>query len=1107
MKRNPCDNSVRVRWAACLLVGTIGLPLSAAADPAKEAADEAPKATESIPDGRRVTAIEVFPSAVEIADRYRYRQILVTGVLDSGERVDLTRLAELTDANGLVSVSAQGIVRPRKGGEGAIAISFGDHRASVPVKVGAIDRPSEVNYIQDVAPTMSRIGCNQGTCHGAAKGKNGFKLSLRGYDPVFDHRALTDDLQGRRFNKAAPDRSLFLLKVSGAVPHVGGVHTQPGEAYYEILRQWVADGAPLDLDVARVEKIDVFPKSPIIPLPNMRQQVAVLATYTDGKVRDVTAESFVEASNTEIITVDDYGTVTGLRRGESAVLVRYEGRYASLPIVVMGDRTGYEWKDVPAYSYVDELVYEKLRAIKALPSEVCTDAEFLRRVSIDLTGLPPSTKAIRTFLLDSRDSRVKRAEVVDRLIGSPEFIEFWTNKWADLLQVNRKFLGPNGASALRDWIRRAVASNTSYQDFVYTILTGSGSTLKNPPAAYFKILRNAEDAMENTTQLFLGVRFNCNKCHDHPFERWTQHNYWELASFFAQIGRKDAPGSRKMPRRSATQTQIPAFEEIIFDKEEGEVSAPDGSKITAAFPYSHQASIPEKSSRREQLAKWLTADANPYFARSFVNRVWSYFFGVGFIDPVDDIRAGNPATNPELLDRLTAEFVESGFDVRRLMRRILHSRTYQHSIRTNRWNADDDINFSHALARRLPAEVLFDAIHIATGSRPELPGTRPGTLATELVDASVKLPDGFLDLFGRPPRESACECERTGGLSLGHSLNLVNGPTVANAINDPENSIAEYLAIEKRAPRIIEELFLSFLSRYPTKEETDALSRELDPNDVRNLAALSPEVLAAVTAQQEAFEKAQVIPEWTTLKPELVRSSAGSTLKVLDDGTVIAEGDVPDTDTYTVVATTNLKDLTGVRLEVLPDETLGGGKGPGRADNGNFVLTEFRVAAVPLAGTTNAAQAVLQNVSQTFTQKDFAAAQASDGKIDKKGWAIGNEFGKRHRAVFEFKENVGADGGSLLTFTLDHQFGSKHSIGKFRLSVTTTPRPVRVLGIPEDIASAIRTPKDKRSDEEKAKVYRFFVSKNRDVADKVRLHSAQDIAWALVNSPAFLFNR
>jgi hypothetical protein len=630
--------------------------------------------SENLPPGSKIKTLEVTPAGeLVLLERFDYRQLLVTAVTENGDRIDVTRLVirELGGAQpDAVKLSERGLLRAAKDGAAELKLSLpGSDVApvTIPVKVTGVMADVHPDFIRDVNPVMTKLGCNQGTCHGGAQGKNGFKLSLRGYDPVFDIRSLTDDLTGRRFNRVMPDQSLMLLKPSGVVPHVGGVLCKPGESGYEILRAWIADGLPFKPDAAKVTKIAVEPNNPTIPLPKMKQQFRVIATFADNTTRDVTAEAFVECGNIEVLEADKSGLVTSLRRGESPILVRYEGAYAATTVTVMGDRAGFAWTNPPTNNYIDELVYAKLQKVKVLPSELCTEDEFLRRVYLDLTGLPPTTDVTRAFLADSRDSRVKREELIDKLVGSSEYVEHWTNKWADMLQVNGKFLGEQGAWAMRNWIRQAIASNMPYDKFVYDVLTAKGSTVETPAAGYFKTLRAPDAVMENTTQLFLGVRFSCNKCHDHPFERWTQDQHWQLAAYFAHVQRKEDPqyAGQKIGG-SAVEGAVPLVE-VIYDGNSGEVKHPNSNAVMKpTVPY--QSTIgaskdKEPHALRVQFAIWATSSDNEYFAKSYVNRVWSYLTGVGFIEPVDDIRAGNPPTNPELLDRLTKEFLASGCDV------------------------------------------------------------------------------------------------------------------------------------------------------------------------------------------------------------------------------------------------------------------------------------------------------------------------------------------------------------------------------------------------------------------------------------------------------------
>ena len=779
-------------------------------------------AQEKLPDGAKVTKLDVRPAKVELTGPFTYSQLVVTATFDNGETADVTRIATITADPAIVGVN-NGLIRAGKNGQGTLAIAVGGQTAKVPLSVTGFTDDKPVSFVTDVQPVLGKLGCNAGTCHGAQAGKNGFKLSLRGYDAILDFRALTDDLEGRRFNRAAPERSLMLLKPAGGVPHQGGVVMQAGDPNYEMIRRWIAQGVKLDLDAPRVKSIEIFPKNPTIARLGQKQQFAILATYSDGRVRDVTAETFIDSSNTEVATVDKTGLMTAVRRGEATMLARYEGAYTASTAVSMGDRTGFAWEQRPVNNYIDELVDAKLKKVKVQASPIASDAEFIRRVYFDLTGLPPSAEEVRAFLEDKRDAKTKRDELIDKLVGGDPFVEHWTNKWADLLQVNRKFLGDAGAAAFRKWIRDAVAANKPYDKFAYEILTASGSNVENPPASYFKILRAPDEVMENTTQLFLAVRFNCNKCHDHPFEKWTQDQYYSLASYFAQVSRAEDPKYKGQKIGGTNVEQPKPLVEVINDVKGGEVTHIRTNQVAKpTFPYAITAELPAADSRRVQAAKWITAPTNPYFARSYVNRVWGYMLGVGIIEPLDDIRAGNPATNPELLDRLTEEFVKSNFDVQKLIKTICKSRTYQLSIATTKWNRDDDINYSHATARRLPAEVLFDAIHKATGSLSKLPGLPPGSRAAQLVDSNVELPGGFLELLGKPARESACECERTGGLNLGPILAMVNGPILADAIRDPNNKINKLVLAEKDDAKVVDEIYLSVLNRLPTAKERDA---------------------------------------------------------------------------------------------------------------------------------------------------------------------------------------------------------------------------------------------------------------------------------------------
>ena len=1128
------------------------------------------------------------------------------------------------DGQRVAAAGADGHVRLIDAASGKVVREFSPAPVTPPTAVAGQQPHSgaSVNFVRDVNPVLSRLGCNQGTCHGAAKGKNGFKLSLRGYDPLFDVRALTDDLASRRVNVASPDDSLMLLKATGAVPHVGGQLIKPDEPYYQLIRNWIVGGARLDLSTPRVTKIALVPVNPTIDKPGQTQAFHVTATYADGTTRDVTREAFVESGNTEVATASPRGgLLTAARRGEAPVLARYEGAYAATTLTVMGDRTGFVWQDPPTFNRIDELAAAKWKRMKIQPAPLCSDVEFLRRVYLDLTGLPPSPEDLRAFQADPRNSHIKRDEVVDRLIGSDPYIEYWTNKWADLLQVNRKFLAPEGAAALRRWIRAEVARNTPYDEFVRKVLTASGSTKDNPPADYYKILREPAAEMENTTQLFLAIRFNCNKCHDHPFERWTQDQYYQTAAFFAQVGLKEDPASQgKKIGGTAVEGAKPLYE-VVFDKKDGEVLHERTGQVTKPqLPYPAKHHTAAGASRRQELAAWITSPDNPYFAKSYANRLWGYLFGRGIIEPIDDIRAGNPPSNPELLDYLTREFVQSNFNPQHVLRLICKSRTYQLSVTTNRWNEDDRINFSHAIPRRLPAEVLLDAVYRVAGSAPRFPGVPAGTRAAALPDSGIDLADHFLATLGRPARESACECERTSSLQLGPVMAMINGQTIADAIDDPKNAIAQLAAREKDDGKLIGELFLRILNRPATpaevkaarammqridqdhqklaeafkkreaywtsvrlklekeretavaraKEQLAAYDKELAPKlaererqrketiakDEAALKAYDAKLPAKLT-EWEKKQKPDV--EWTVLEPKDLKASNGAKLTNESDRSVFAEG--PNgKGTYTVSAETDLTGITAIRLEVLADKRLPRG-GPGRASDGNFVVNEFSIGAKSKKDPKERKNVLLQNAKADFAQQNFSPTGAVDGTPNgNKGWAISPYPGLTHWAVFETKEPAGFAGGTVLTFTLRHQFGKgEHTLGRFRISVARAKPPV-ALGLADEYRKILAVPAAKRDAQQKETLLRYFrstdaqynkltkaladakkplptdpklvelrgqlaeVSKplaedaqlvqlrqdlamsTKQLANK-RLTAAQDLAWALINSPAFLFNR
>jgi hypothetical protein len=1174
---------------------------------------------EALPAGAQVVSLDVQPAKIVLNGKYEAAQIVVTAKLASGEAADVTRIAKLSVSEGVAEVTPLGQVKPLSNGAGTLRVDLGDKSATAVVEVAQMKETLPVDFIRDVNPVMTKLGCNAGTCHGAKEGKYGFKLSLRGYDPIFDVRSLKDDLAARRLNTASPDDSLMLLKATSGVPHEGGQRTKIGEKYYEILRSWIADGAKLDLNAPRVTKIDLFPKDPVVLQIGSRQQIRVVATFSNGQTRDVTAEAFVDSGNTDVAKTDGGGIIDTLRRGEAPLLARYEGNYAATTLTVMGDRTGFAWETPETWSRIDELVAAKWERMKIKPSDLCSDADFLRRVYLDLAGLPPTAEDVRAFLADPRPVREKRDAIVDKLIGTPEFVDYWTNKWANLLQVNSKFLGGEGAKNFRDWIRTQVDANTPYDQFVREIITASGSNKDHPAASYWKVLREPAEAMENTTHLFLATRFNCNKCHDHPFERWTQDQYYQLGAFFTQVQLTGDPASGKAVIVGTAVEKARPLWEIVKDVPTGDMIHLRTNKVAPpTFPFPAKADT--EGPRRAQLAAWITSADNRFFASSYVNRLWGYLTGTGIIEPLDDIRAGNPPTNPELLAYLSKEFIDHKFDVRYVLRSICKSRTYQLTVGTNKWNEDDKINYSHAIARRLPAEVLYDSVQRVTGAPSKLPG---GLRATQLPDAGSDLPSGFLANLGKPARESACECERSSDLRLGSVMALLSGPAVADAIGDTKNALVKLTVDQPDDAKLVDELFARVLNRPATETEIqktlaswatlesentrlvadwEAKEKEQAPiiskmeaervagietaktELARYEAEIAPKVaetekkrladVAASDAAVKAYEKdklklaqtkfedtvpaARTYTGWQLLDPADLKATNLATLAKQPDGSIKAGPQRPPSVDYTITADTMVAGITGLLLEVLPsaDEP---GFGPGRAA-GNFVLTEFAVKAAEGKGVPTSevefAGAIADHSQEKFDVKTAIDGKKGDGN---NGWAVSPQFGVPHYAAFALKKPLGDATGTRLRIEMNQPRGGMFSIGRFRLWVTNSAQPLNI-GLPNAVAEAFKKPANVRSKEDQAAIaaywnesdpellkLRLALGKNQlplpidpgilerrdalaqselpikldaklvqlrldsaqsktQLANK-RLTAAQDLTWALINTPSFLFNR
>jgi hypothetical protein len=754
--------------------------------------------------------LSILPSRSTLTGRRATAQLVATERGADGSVQDQTRLVEWASTNpSVASVTPKGRVIPKANGTVTIVAHKGSLEASTTVTVQAMEKPAPVSFRQDVIPSFSQAGCNTGACHGTPTGKGGFRLSLRGYLPDQDYSILSREVAGRRINPMAPETSLILSKPLGQIPHEGGLRLVRDSKSLEFLHDWIKEGAKDDPGASVALKLEIFPDARVLTAPATTQQVAVLVHYADKTVRDITPICYYDSSNPTIAEVDADGYVRFKTRGEVAIIAHYLNLVANIRLTHLVEVPGFVAANVPQDNAIDRAVFQKLNKMRIQPSETCTDREFIRRAYLDVLGVLPTPEDVKSYLAGPEDKR--RDFVVDRLFDRPEFYDFWALKFADVFRSNGRLIQTKGAYAFHRWIRESLERNVPMDQLVRALLTSEGSTFRNPAANYYRISRDPESAVETTAQLFLGVRIQCAKCHNHPFERWTQDDYYGFAAFFSQIGRKKGT--------------LPD-DEVVYATGSGDVRQPRTGQTMK--PKALGGPVFDDSpaqDRRVKLAAWLSSPSNPFFAKSLVNRIWYHLLGRGIVEPVDDFRDSNPACNDELLDGLTADFIKSGYDLKKLIRSVLHSRTYQMSATTNPLNADDGLYFSHAQTKLLPAEVLLDAISSLTGTTTPFNGLPNGARATQIPDGTIDNP--FLKTFGRPARELACECERESESNLSQALQLIGGATVNGKLRDDAGRMATLAKSGKPPEQVIRELYSVALSREPNASEEAAAAKHL----------------------------------------------------------------------------------------------------------------------------------------------------------------------------------------------------------------------------------------------------------------------------------------
>jgi hypothetical protein len=753
--------------------------------------------------------LRVEPRGIVLTHPRRPFSLVVNTTTADGLTVDLSRKAAYESADvTIATVDADGWIKPVAGGKTQITVSVEgkSQRVDVEVKLPPGDVP--VSFRHDIEPVISKAGCNMGACHGYSLGKNGFKLSLRGADAGQDYEWLTNEFFERRVNRQDPPASLILQKPLAEVKHEGGLRFKSGSLSHRLLLQWIGEGAKSDLDDAvKLEGIEIYPKTVVLS-PGAEHRLQLVASYSDGSRRDVTPLAIFTANNENIVTVSDEGLVTSRMLGETAVVARFERIFATSTLIVLQPDPNFKPTPVPADNFVDAQVIRKLNDLRVTPSDIADDATFLRRVYIDLIGIQPKPDEVEAFL--NNNDPDKRAGTVDALFLRPEFVDWWSLKWGDLLQNSRSRVSPQAMYAFREWIRSSVSSNKPLDQLTRELLTGGGGYLEDPTSAYLASSKDTDDTIQRATEVFCGVRMLCAKCHAHPFENWTQADYYGLHSFFNQVSSK-------------IDTRLPNVQNarsLVLNREAGFTINPRSGQLQPPrFLGGVEPKLEKGIDRRRVYADWLTSPENPYFARSLANRFWSYFFNRGIIEPVDDIRTTNPPINPELLAALTKDFVDSKFDVRRLMRTIVLSRTYQRSGVPNATNTHDDANFSRAVPRRMPAEALLDSLVQATGVAETIIGAPAGFNAAQLPDPQVE--SEFLSLFGKPSRAEACECERESGSNMLQALTFINGKSIIGKVSAPNGLPAQLVNKKLNDDQAVRQLYLATLARPATDKERE----------------------------------------------------------------------------------------------------------------------------------------------------------------------------------------------------------------------------------------------------------------------------------------------
>lgn len=790
-------------------------------------------------DGEGLVSIEIFPKACSLETKRDTQKLIVLATYADDTTRDVTKKVQFTAANPALVTQAGNAFSPVADGESTISVSFFGKTDQVPLKVAGAGAERPISFRLDVMPVMERGGCNTGACHGAARGQDGFRLSLFGFDPADDYYRITRELGSRRINLAVPEDSLLIEKSIGSVPHTGGKRFEKDSALNQTLLEWLRAGAPNDdlAKTATITGIEVHPRQLVLEGKDTKQQMSVLAKYSDGTDRDVTSLATFITSNAGSAALSGEGLVTSGERGEAFVMARFGPYTVGSQVIVIPKNLQYERPHMPEANYIDTLVHEKLHKLRILPSGDASDEVFLRRVFIDTVGLLPTPEDYARFTADTAPD--KRERLVDELLSRKEFTELWVMKFAELLQIrtnDTNLVSYKSSLLYFNWLQDRIAKNVPFNKIVQELVSASGGTFKTPPTNYYQIEKDTLKLTENLAQVFMGTRIQCAQCHNHPFDRWTIDDYYGFAAFFAQIGRKQSEDPREL---------------VVFNSNSGEMKHLVGGRaMPPKFLGGAQPEIKPGQDRRALLAEWLTSTDNPFFAKNLANIVWAHFMGVGIVEPVDDVRVSNPASNPELLEELGKKFTAYNYDFKRLVRDICTSKTYQRTTQMNDSNALDERNFSRSLIRRQRAEVLLDAISQVTATKNKFQGLPEGARAVQIADGNVS--NYFLRTFGRAERASVCSCEVKMEPNLGQALHLINGDATHNRIRQGKLVESE-LTEGKTSDQIIDELYLRCFSRKPSDEERTQLTQAITEAGDQKREALEDIFWALLNSKEFMF--------------------------------------------------------------------------------------------------------------------------------------------------------------------------------------------------------------------------------------------------------------